>query len=99
MAGHSAEQMVAQMAASSVANWALELVELSAMHLVFQKVGMTVAFSAPYWAALMDYPTAAKMVLKTAADSVASWAPLLDTTMAEHSAQDKAGMMAVYLAE
>ena len=47
----------------------------------------------------MDYPTAAKTVLKMAADSVASWALLLDATMAEHSAHNKVGMMAAYLAE
>ena len=46
MAGHSAEQMVAQMAASSVANWALELVDQMGVYSAFQKVGMTVACSA-----------------------------------------------------
>jgi hypothetical protein len=99
MAELMVEQTVAQMAASSVASWVLESVELSAMYLAFQKVGMTVVCSAPYWVAKMDYPTASKMVLKTAADLVASLAPLWDATMAEHSARYKVGMMAACLAE
>ncbi len=46
----------------------------------------------------MVSPTAVKMALQTVADSAASWAPLLDATMAEHSAQYTVGMMAAYLA-